>query len=415
MGFQQGLSGLNAASTQLDVIGNNVANANTYGFKSSRVDFGDMYANSFYGVQNTNPGIGVQTLGIAQQMAQGTIASTNNNLDLAVNNNGFFVCKASATGTGTGTLKYTRDGEFQVDNQGYINNNGNYLQGWPATATGTIPQGNLTSLQLQSSMIAPKASSTIAMGVNLNSGSTPPTQSPLDPTNPNTYNWSNSTTVYDSLGNAHNLTLYYAAAAPVTGVGTTWTVTPYMDGNATGQTGSLVYNTDGTLNPLTQTLAVSYTPAAATGSTVPINVTLNYTGSTQYAANSATNNLTNDGYASGTVSSINISSAGIIQASYTNGQTQTIGQVALANFTNDQGLQSLGSNFWQQTNSSGPPQYNAPGSGNAGTITASALENSNVDLTTELVNLITAQRYYQANSQTIKAEDTIMQTLVNLS
>ena len=141
---------------------------------------------------------------------------------------------------------------------------------------------------------------------------------------------------------------------------------------------------------------------------------MNYASSTQYGQSSATNSLTNDGYAAGSLSSMSISPAGVIQASYTNGQTNVIGQIALADFTNEQGLQTLGNNRWQQTFSSGPAQLNAPGSGNAGTIRSSALESSNVDLTTELVNMITAQRYYQANSQTIKAQDTVMQTLVNL-
>jgi flagellar hook protein FlgE len=417
MGFQQGLSGLDAASAQLNVIGNNVANASTVGFKGSSVVFGDMYANSFYGVANTQPGIGVQTMDVEQGMGQGNITSTSNNLDLAINNNGFFVVKAGSGSGGaatSGTLEYTRNGQFEVDNAGYIVNGADRLQGWPATG-GVINQGPVGDLQLQTSMIAPKVTSNIAMGVNLDSSDTPPTVTPLDPTNPKTYNWSNSSDAYDSLGNKHNLTLYYVENAP-TAAGTTWTATAYVDGNPadTPNTYSLNFNTSGALTNTTP-FAIAYTPAAVNGAASPMSFDVNYTGSTQYGQASATNALTNDGYASGTVSSMNISSSGVIQATYTNGQTNVIGQIALANFTDDQGLQSIGGNRWTQTNASGPAQLNAPGTGTAGTLTDSALESSNVDLTTELVNMITAQRFYQANSQTIKAEDTIQQTLVNLA
>jgi len=414
MGFQQGLSGLDAASKQLDVIGNNVANANTVGFKSSRAEFGDMYANSFYGVAATQPGIGVETTAVAQQMTQGNITTTNNELDLAINNNGFFILKANAANGGStnGTQEYTRNGEFNVDNAGYLVNGSDRLQGWPAT-NGVINQGPVGDLQLQTSLISPKVTSNVAMGVNLDSRDAVPTNSPLNPTDPTTYNWSNSTSVYDSLGNPHNLTMYYVKGAAATS-GTDWTATAYVDGVATGQTTSLNFNTSGALTNPTPPFSIAYTPSTPNGSAQPITLAVNYASSTQYGQSSATNSLTNDGYAAGSLSSMSISPAGVIQASYTNGQTNVIGQIALADFTNEQGLQTLGNNRWQQTFSSGPAQLNAPGSGNAGTIRSSALESSNVDLTTELVNMITAQRYYQANSQTIKAQDTVMQTLVNL-
>lgn len=414
MSFQQGLSGLDAASKQLDVIGNNVANADTVGFKGSRAEFGDMYANSFYGVAATQTGIGAQTLKVAQQMTQGNIITTNNTLDLAINNNGFFVMKvgaANTAGSSTGTLAYTRNGQFQVDNNGYIVNNGDRLQGWQASSTGVVTQGATSDLKLDTALIAPKITSTVAMGVNLDSRVTTPTTTPLDPTNPATYNWSNSTSVYDSLGNAHNLTMYYVKGTP-TAAGTPWTATAYVDGTAAGSY-SINFDTSGKMTT-TMPLTVTYTPTTANGSASPITFALDYTDSTQYGQTSATNSLTNDGYAAGNLSALNISSTGIIQATYTNGQTKTIGQVALANFTNQQGLQPLGNNRWEQTYESGPAQLNAPGSGTAGTLRDSALESSNVDLTTELVNMITAQRYYQANAQTIKTQDTIMQTLVNL-
>jgi len=416
MGFQQGLSGLDAASKQLDVIGNNVANANTVGFKGSRAEFGDMYANSFYGVAATQPGIGVQTLAVTQQMTQGNITTTNNNLDLAINNNGFFMVKKGAsTGNASGMTEYTRNGQFQVDRDGYLVNNGDRLQGWTASTAGTITQGPVGDLQMQTATIPAKVTTKVGMAVNLDSRLTPPTVTPLDPTNPNTFNWSNSSTVYDSLGNPHNLTLYYVKSTPTT-TGTDWTVSSYVDGTATTAPASKVinFNTSGALTTSPSTFAVSFTPATANGAAQPITVSVDFANSTQYGQGSATNTLTNDGYASGTLSAMSIGSTGIIQATFTNGQTSTVGQIALANFANSQGLQAMGNNRWTETYASGPSQVNAPGSGNAGTLRASALESSNVDLTTELVNMITAQRFYQANAQTIKSQDTIMQTLVNL-
>lgn len=414
MGFQQGLSGLDAASKQLNVISNNVANANTVGFKGSRAEFGDMYANSFYGVAKTQPGIGVQTLAVTQQMTQGNINTTNNNLDLAINNDGFFILKSGATGANsTGTIQYTRNGQFQVDRNGYIVNNGDRLQGWTASTAGLITQGPVGDLKMQTSLLPAKVTTTIGMGVNLDARLTTPTVTPLNPSNPLTFNWSNSSTVYDSLGSPHTLTLYYNKGTPTAG-GTPWTVTPYMDGVSAGASKTLNFDTAGALTTTPPTLAVSYTPATPDGSAQPITVTVNYAGTTQYGQNSSTNTLTNDGYSSGMLSAMSISPTGVIQATFTNGQTQTVGQIALANFANSQGLQAMGNNRWTETYDSGPSKVNAPGSNNAGTLRASALEASNVDLTQELVNMITAQRFYQANAQTIKTEDSVMQTLVSM-
>lgn len=414
MSFQQGLSGLDAASKQLNVIGNNVANANTVGFKSSRAEFGDLYANSFYGLASTQAGIGVQTMSVTQQMTQGNLITSNNNLDLAINNNGFFVVSDS-TGGSSGTLRYTRNGEFQVDRNGFVVNNGDQLQGWPAS-NGVIVQGPLSSLQLQTALISPHATTNMAMGINVDSRDTVPALT-FAPTNPLSYNWSNSASLYDSLGNAHNLTLYYVKNTP-TGTGTNWTVYPYVDGTAASTQGAtpaanftLNFSTTGLL---TTSMPIGLSAAVSVGAVSPVLFNLDYSNSTQFAQNSGTNSLTNDGYATGTLSSMNISNTGVIQATYSNGQTNTIGQIALANFTNQQGLQPLGNNRWEETFNSGPSQLNAPGSGTVGTIRASALESSNVDLTTELVNMITAQRYYQANAQTIKTQDAVLQTLVNL-
>lgn len=412
MGFQQGLSGLNSASSQLDTIGNNVSNASTVGFKSSRTEFGDLFSTSFYGVANTSAGIGSQVSAVTQSFSAGNITPTGRSLDLAINNNGFFIVRQNPTST-TGSLAYTRNGQFQVDKDGYIVNGNDRLQGWMAN-NGVVTQGPVTDLKLQTNLISPAATTKVTMGVNVDSRLTPPTVTPLDPTNTKTFNWSNAAQVYDSLGNQHNLTLYYVKGTP-TATGTPWTVTAYVDGNAatTPNTYTMNYDTSGNLTNTTP-FSVTFSPTPVNGSSSPVTMTIDYTGSTQVAQASGTPTETVDGYAPGTLSSMNIDTHGNIMASFSNGQNKVIGQVALATFTNSQGLQNEGGNRWQQTLASGVPAYNAPGSGNAGTVQSQALEDSNVDLTAELVNMITAQRFYQANAQTIKTEDTLMQTIINL-
>jgi flagellar hook protein FlgE len=412
MGFQQGLSGLNSASSQLDTIGNNVSNASTVGFKSSRTEFSDLFSTSFYGVASTSAGIGSQVNAVTQSFSAGNITPTGRSLDLAINNNGFFIVRQNPTST-TGSLAYTRNGQFQVDKDGYIVNGNDRLQGWMAN-NGVVTQGPVTDLKLQTNLISPAATTKVTMGVNVDSRLTTPTVTPLDPTNTNTFNWSNAAQVYDSLGNQHNLTLYYVKGTATT-TGTPWTVTAYVDGSpaTTPNTYTMNYDTSGNLTNTTP-FSVTYSPTPVNGSSSPVTLSIDYTGSTQVAQASGTPTETVDGYAPGTLSSMNIDTHGNIMASFSNGQNKVIGQVALATFTNSQGLQNEGGNRWQQTLSSGVPAYNAPGSGNAGTVQSQALEDSNVDLTSELVNMITAQRFYQANAQTIKTEDTLMQTIINL-
>lgn len=412
MGFQQGLSGLNSASSQLDTIGNNVSNASTVGFKSSRTEFSDLFSTSFYGVANTSAGIGSQVNAVTQSFSAGNITPTGRSLDLAINNNGFFIMRQNPTST-TGSLAYTRNGQFQVDKDGYIVNGNDRLQGWMAN-NGVVTQGPVTDLKLQTNLISPAATTKVTMGVNVDSRLATPTVTPLNPTNTNTFNWSNAAQVYDSLGNQHNLTLYYVKGTATT-TGTPWTVTAYVDGNpaTTPNTYTMNYDTSGNLTNTTP-FSVTFSPTPVNGSSSPVTLSIDYTGSTQVAQASGAPTETVDGYAPGTLSSMNIDTHGNIMASFSNGQNKIIGQVALATFTNSQGLQNEGGNRWQQTLASGVPAYNAPGSGNSGTVQSQALEDSNVDLTAELVNMITAQRFYQANAQTIKTEDTLMQTIINL-
>ncbi|OHX11569.1 hypothetical protein BI347_18120 [Chromobacterium sphagni] len=412
MGFQQGLSGLNAASTQLDTIGNNVANANTVGFKSSRTEFADLYGNSLYGITSTTPGIGTQVSAVTQNMGSGNLETTGRSLDLAINNAGFFVM-----GLPNGTQAYSRNGQFQVNNQGYIvSTAGNYLQGWTANSQGTVALGPVGNLQLTNTSIPPTATTKMNMSVLLNSSSTPPATTPINnPAQPTSYNWTNNQTVYDSLGNSHQMTLYYSINTPTAGVGNTWTVNAYVDGTAAAapNTFTLSFDTSGNLTTATP-FNVTFTPSPGNGAAVPQTVAVNFANSTQIAQNFSTLPVTQNGSAPGTLQSINISSNGLIQASFSNSQTKTIGQVALANFVNSQGLQDVGGNLFTQTGNSGPATINQPGTGNTGTLSSGQVEDSNVNLTNELVNMITAQRYYQANAQTIKTEDTLIQTLLNI-
>lgn len=434
MGFQQGLSGLDAATTQLNVIGNNIANAETVGFKGSRAEFGDMFVSSLYSVSSTQVGIGVQTEAITASTSQGDISPTQRSLDLAISNNGYFVMRtkvpfgsASGGSSSTTPLAYSRNGQFQIDPYGFINNNGNRLQGWMASADGVITQGAMTDLQIVSESQAPNPTSLIQMPINLDSrAASIATGTVVDPTNPATYTWSNAATVFDSLGNQHVLTLYYSKNPPTAG-GTNWTVTAYVDNNLVGanpSTYALSFGTNGTLNSAQPALNISYNALTPNGASFPQTFQVSYgaaggvTGpgfsSTQFASNSATNGITNDGYPPGTLQGININQTGVVQATYSNNQTATLGQLALATFTNQQGLQPMGDTLLGETLASGNPQYNAPGSGPAGQIQASALEDANIELTNELVNMITAQRFYQANAQTIRTENEITQTVINL-
>ena len=441
MGFQQGLSGVGAAAKQLDVIGNNVANSSTVGFKQSRTEFGDMFAASYYGVAATQNGIGSTVQAVAQQMNQGNVTITNNQLDLAISGNGFFITQ---TPTGTG---YTRNGQFQVDKDGYIVNNGDKLMGW-GTVAGSNPvkirEGELQQLKIQTDTIAPLASDggssinppnskKITLTTNLDSRQSVPTL-PFNVADATTYNHSTSATLYDSLGNPLTMTMYYRktannqwdvysrinnpnVSAITTGGGSAAGDNPYMLGGGTAM--SLSFNTDGTLvTPSNGTLSYGSNSYTSVAGAAPLTVTLDIgsgtSGTTQHGKTFSVRDLSQVGYAAAELTGVQIDKTGVIKARYTNGQTKDVGQVVLANFKNTQGLQSVGANRWTETLASGSPTLNNPGSSNVGYVQSGAVEDSNVDLTSELVNMITAQRYYQANAQTIKVQDAVMQTLINL-
>lgn len=405
MAFQQGLSGLNAASRALDVISNNVANSSTVGFKGSSALFSDVFASAMNGATGSGGqvGIGTSTSAIAQQFEQGGITATNNPLDLAINGGGFFRM------SGEGSIAYTRNGQFDVDKDGYIVNTGGFrLTGYPANSTGTILPATPTDLRVDTADLPPNPSSAIEIGLNLDSRDTTPVNA-FSETDPTSYNSSTSVTVYDSLGNDHILTMYFRKAA-----GGTWDVYQSLDGGTAASTGTqLTFDGAGLLTGgASQTL--SLTIPATFGANSSQALALDFTGTTQYGRDFGVNRTTQDGFSSGSLSGMTISEDGILQGRYSNGQTRNLGQVVLANFSSPGGLISLGDNLWAESPSSGQPLVGAPGSGNLGLLAAGSVEDSNVDLTAELVNMITQQRAYQANAQSIRTQDEVLQTLVNL-
>ena len=512
MGFQQGLSGLNASSKALDTVGNNIANSGTIGFKSGSAQFADVFAASLSGAGAAPVGIGSKVSAIVQQFSQGNISVTNNPLDTAINGGGFFLMD-----DGSGGTVYGRNGQFQLDKDGFIvNSQGLQLKGI-AAVNGVIAAGSpAVPLRLfdptQSLSGTPQATggstsgSGIQANVNLDSRLGVPATPVFNYSDPTSYNQSTATTVYDSLGNPHTYSMYFvkgdggasvvaaaaaigaaaggpivsdpapqaaaiAAASAAAAAGSsaaaigaaasaaalaatppatageaaaasaaaiaaipsaapnTWqvyaTVTnpagavpPFTDLSAGGAiaVGTMTFNTSGALASPAFAVALTdaqlgYSGAVASPQTFP----LDFSGSTQYGTQFAVNAMIQDGYAAGTLAGFNIGKDGLVLGRYTNGQTKPVGQVILASFRNPQGLQPLGDNRWAQSPTSGDPIVGGPGSsGQYGVLQASGLEDSNVDLTAELVNMITQQRAYQANAQTIKTQDSILQTLVNL-
>jgi flagellar hook protein FlgE len=515
MPFRLALSGLNAATTDLTVTANNIANVGTAGFKGSRTEFAEMFAVSPQGVASTATGNGVRVSAVTQQFTQGNIDGTGRSLDLAISGEGFFTLSDG------GGLLYTRAGAFQTDRDGYVVTSGNQrLQVYPPSASGGFNTGSLTDLRLLAGESAPNASSNVELIMNLPADSAVPTNMPFDPGDTRTYNRATSVTLYDSLGAAHTGTVYFqktavgqwnsylfvdgtavgtlAADQAGTGTGSVDTTTlTYpsnytlsVNGNAVapgaadpaalvaavqsavdtasvaggGSAGDCVVSLDGnnrlvftnnggvqlnlagadagavfgglsTVGPLVaagepqpfpltfnnlgqlvqpvsgQVTFPGYLPA--TGAE-PMDLTLNFGGATQYGSNFGVTSITQDGYTTGELIGMSIDGGGVVEARFTNGRSLVLGQVALANFTNPNGLQQLAGTNWSQTYSSGDALRGQPGSTGFGQIQSGALEASNVDITSQLVNMITAQRNFQANAQMIQTADSITQTVINI-
>lgn len=444
MGFQQGLSGLNAAARNLEVIGNNVANSGTYGAKASRAEFADAYAAALGGGSSTQAGIGVSVSTVSQQFTPGNISATDNPMDLAIVGNGFF--QLNDTG---GNLVYSRNGQFKLDKDGFVvNNSGSKLLGYPADTQGTIVQGQAAPLTLPTAGTPPSQTDGISLEMTFDSRVAPASGSTLDITAPSTYNFATSQTVYDAQGQNMGLTYYMRKTDAhswdmyVTANGTPLQVDgngdpakvatltfPSSGGQATNSTGATFEGDPGSIT----TYDESGSPLATTDngifslpdipqltlasgglSEIISGISFDLSKSSEYGTESGVTNRTQTGYAPGKISSVSIEANGVVLARYSNGQTKAAGQIELSSFRNPQGLQSLGGNEWTSTFASGQPINTVPGDGNMGQLASSSLEESNVDLTSELVNMIVAQRTYQANAQTIKTEDQLLQTLVNI-
>jgi flagellar hook protein FlgE len=525
MSFNIGLSGMRAASKDLNVTGNNIANAGTAGFKQSRAEFSDVYAASVMGTGKNPVGSGVLLSNISQQFNQGNINYTQNALDLAINGNGFFQV------SNNGALSYTRAGYFGTDREGALVDNFGYkLQGFPVDKNGNLQNGVVGDLQIQTANQAPKASSKIDTAFNLNStqsppatwqatydatlqsayetayndsltaagqaayDSAPPTEdadaarsaalldatniaqaqadgtaakalpvntlaastaaaNTFNPTDPTTYNSSTSLNIYDSQGNAHVMTQYFVKTSA-----NTWDMRVLVDGRnprnpsddseyVMGLTFNSAGNLTGVSNPENGPFSVGpdlkvtlrsatageiaagsgngWVPAISDGGTPakwtpngalanPEGIVMDFTKSTQFSSSFAVNSVAQDGYTTGEMAGLEIDDTGLIFARYTNGQSKVQGQIVLANFANVQGLTPAGKTQWVQSYESGEPVVGTPMSGTMGALQAGALEDSNVELSDQLVNLIVAQRNYQANAKTIETESAITQTIINL-
>ncbi|KRE84876.1 flagellar biosynthesis protein FlgE [Rhodanobacter sp. Soil772] len=405
MPFNIALSGLNAASKDLEVTANNIANTATTGFKGARAQFAELFSAAGPNLSSSQTGSGVRLTNVAQQFTAGSVETTNNSLDFAISGDGFFTLH-----DGKG-YSYTRAGAFQKDQAGFVTNaNGQRLQVFPALSNGTFDNSTLTDLQLLTSQNAAKATSAVQMSLNLPSDAVAPA-TPFDPLNdPTSYNQATPFTAYDSLGATHSGTVYFVKD-PAANV---WNANLYVDGVSTGPSQSVTFNSSGALvapaNGKLAFPAVTVSPGSN-----PMQLTLDMSKATQFGNTYAASAINTDGYPTGILSSIDVSREGVVQAKYSNGQTTSLGQLAMAQFSNEQGLRQLDNTNWAASFDSGTPVMGAAGNGTYGSVQAGALEASNTaDLTAQLVNMIKAQRNYQANAQVISTDNQLTQTIINI-
>ena len=457
MSFNIALSGIAAAQKDLNTTANNIANVNTVGFKESRAEFADVYANSIFANSKTTVGGGVTTTQVAQQFHQGSLQFTSNSLDMAISGSGFFV---TSSGLDTQDLSYTRAGAFKVDSDNYmVDAAGNFLQGFPVDDDGNSTSVSLTTtdpIQVPDTAGSPVQTSTVGLQMNLNVGEDALDPANFDPDDSDTFNNSTSVTIYDSLGESHIMTTYFIkpTAGSYTGE-SNWVAFYAVDGEPVDVAGgagtySTDTNDDGTAdgtgtasatNPsgvgtwsgavlkfsdtgiytssdpmviTTEVLGTGGAGALGPGADGTQTLTVSFNNPTQYASPFEVTELTQDGITVGRLTNVGIGSDGLITASYSNGSTVPLSRVALVRFANEQGLTQVGNTSWQASLSSGDALAGEANSGTFGSINSSALEQSNVDLTTELVDLISAQRNFQANSRTLEVNNTLNQTILQI-
>jgi len=403
MSFQISLSGLNAASSDLNVISNNVANVSTTGFKRSRANFVELFASGMQAMSSNATGLGTSMSSVQQLFTQGNLTPTGNNLDLAISGDGFFVLNDN------GATSYTRAGAFGVDREGYVvNDSGQRLQVFPPLGN-SFNTGQLEDLQLVTSDSPPQATSEVTLGLNLPASAEQPTVATFDPDDPDSFNRTRAVTVYDSLGESHSANYYFVKTANPN----EWEVHLYVDGDQVGAAQTLSFDGTGALIAPANG-EIDFGPWTPPNSANDLDFTSAFGGSTQYGESFAVNNLVQDGYTNGRLVDIDVSEEGIAFARFTNGQSSALGKIAMANFASPQNLQKLSDTQWGATFASGDPVYGEAGSSSLGMIESGMLEDANVDLTQELINMITAQRNFQANSQMISTADQITQTIINI-
>lgn len=420
MSFNTALSGLNAAANNLAVTGNNIANANTTGFKESRSQFADVYAGSLGGVSSTTPGSGVRVAEVAQQFGQGNLEFTENSLDLAISGEGFFVLGEDVNNTDS--RSYTRAGAFQVNREGYVVNHDDQplLAYRPngATVEAGFSRGVLQTLQLDSAQGSPRATQAVDMRLNLDAQAAAPAASTFDPDDPASFNHSTSVTVFDSLGSPYIASSYFVAA-PTAANPNQWELYTYLDGKPVASTPALLdFDSQGNLTAPADGKVV-YPPFDLSTlnpdtDAAPLALTFDFSGSTQFGSPFSVDELKQDGLTAGRLTGVDIDDTGVVFARFSNGASTPLGQVALAKFPNPQGLSKLGDTAWTQSAASGEPLPGVAQTNHFGSIQAGALEGSNVDLAEQLVKLIIAQQGYQANAEVISTEDSVTQTILNI-
>lgn len=457
MSFNIALSGIAASKKDLDTTANNIANINTIGFKESRAEFADVFASSLFTNSKTKTGDGVATSQVAQQFHQGSLSNTNNALDLAITGTGFFV---TSPGLATNELSYTRAGAFKLNDQNFIvDSNGAFLQTYPVNDDGTSSAVNLTTtsaIQIPETAGVPVPSSEVEMTMNLSAD-----EAPLDPANfdindPLTFNHSTSLTIFDSLGESHVQTTYFVK--PPNGAFTNsnqWVVFTAVDGepvsvadntdtvvtpsyntdtdadgvadatanavNASGHTGAVVdFDSTGTFVNTTpdpiqlQSLGLNGANILDTGADGNQALQLRFNEPTQFSSAFEVTGLSQNGLTVGRLTGVEVGPDGLIKASFSNGSSEPLARVAMARFRNEQGLTQTGSTNWKESQSSGEPLAGEGGGGTFGTINSAALEQANVDLTTELVDLISAQRNFQANSRALEVNQALSQNILQI-
>lgn len=392
MSFEIALSGIQAINQQLETTSNNIANAGTYGFKGSRVNFSSMYA----GTQPTGVEVGSMTQSIG---LNGGVLTTGRGMDAAIDGRGFFVSRDIQ-----GTLAYSRVGIFSADKNGLlIDSNGRAVQGY-AALTGTTALGVMGDITVPTGQIPAVASTEVTYVGNLSADWTVPAAA-FAPNDATSYNMSKQSVIYDSLGSQHTLSQYFVKSAA-----NTVTVYYAFDGGApVATTATLVFDAQGQLPAVPPSPSLTLVP---TNGAANLTFNIDYTGTTQFAGEAITTTNNTDGYASGTFVGVEMAADGSVVAKYSNEQQQTVATVAIATFPDEGALNPISDTSWSETSGSGVPLYGTPGRGLAGKLNTGALERSNVDITAELVSLMTSQRNYQANSKVISTQNTMMQALM---